>query len=181
MMVSDMLKVSLATNHPPLNKVSSVISKKLLQNKLRICYSSLKHDFAVSNPKVGVLSLNPHAGDGGVIGNEEKDVISPALKELRRTHGASSFNGPFAADAYFAASMHNRFDLTFALYHDQGLIPFKMIAGMKGINYTAGLSFVRTSPDHGTAFDIAGKNKAAPVSFIEAIKWADRIYKNKLK
>ncbi|HEY3251214.1 MAG TPA: 4-hydroxythreonine-4-phosphate dehydrogenase PdxA [Ignavibacteria bacterium] len=178
MMVSDKIKVALATNHPPLQNVSSVLTRKMLQDKLTICYNSLKKDFAVKSPGIGILALNPHAGDGGVIGKEEIEVINPVVKSLNKKFG-KAFSYPFAADGYFASGSFKNYDLTFAMYHDQGLIPFKMLAGMQGINYTAGLSFVRTSPDHGTAFDIAGKNIASQKSLTEAIKWADRIFRNK--
>jgi len=132
-------------------------------------------------PKIGVLSLNPHAGDRGVIGTEEMKIISPAIRNMNKKLKKNVFSGPYAADAYFASSSFEKFDLTFAMYHDQGLIPFKMIAGLNGINYTAGLKFVRTSPDHGTAFDIAGKNKASEKSLLQAIKWADRIHRNRIQ
>jgi 4-hydroxythreonine-4-phosphate dehydrogenase len=179
MMVSDEIKVALATNHPPLEKVSSVLDTRLLNNKLSICYHSLKNDFSVASPKIGVLSLNPHAGDGGVIGDEEIKTINPAIKKLNKKFG-KRFSDALPADAYFASRSYKNYDLTFAMYHDQGLVPFKMLAGMEGINYTAGLSFVRTSPDHGTAFDIAGKNKAAESSLVCAIKWADKIFRNRM-
>ena len=179
MMVSGKVKIALATTHPPIIKVSKLIDRKLLLSKLNICYRSLRHDFGISSPQIGVLGLNPHAGDGGVIGNEEIEIINPVLKIINKRLGKKVFSGTFAADAYFASGLYRNFNLTYAMYHDQGLIPFKMIAGFSGINYTAGLKFVRTSPDHGTAFDIAGKNKANPESFIEAIKWADKIFKNK--
>jgi 4-hydroxythreonine-4-phosphate dehydrogenase len=178
-MVSDTIKTALATTHPPLKKVPALINRKLLLSRLRTCYNSIKKDFNVLSPKIGVLSLNPHAGDGGVIGKEETNIILPALKAMNKSHGKNIFSGPFASDAYFSSRSYKKFDLTFAMYHGQGLIPFKMIAGLKGINYTSGLKFVRTSPDHGTAFDIAGTNRANAVSLLEAIKWADRIYKNR--
>jgi len=181
MMVSDKLTVALATTHPPLRDVSKMLTGKLLQSRLNICYRSLKNDYEISSPIVGVLGLNPHSGDRGVIGNEEIKIITPALKIMNKSKGYPAFNGPYAADAYFASSSYKKFDMTFAMYHDQGLIPFKMIAGMNGVNFTAGLSFVRTSPGHGTAFDIAGKNIANEKSMAEAIKLADKIIKNRLK
>jgi 4-phospho-D-threonate 3-dehydrogenase / 4-phospho-D-erythronate 3-dehydrogenase len=180
MMVSPKLTVALATTHPPLNMVPKLLNVKLLHSRLNICYRSLKNDFAVEHPRIGVLGLNPHAGDGGVIGKEELKVISPAIKQLNKGRGLA-FSGPFPADAYFASGAYKKYNAAFAMYHDQGLIPFKMIAGMNGINYTAGLSFVRTSPDHGTAFDIAGKNKAIEKSMAEAVKMADKIFKNRIK
>jgi 4-hydroxythreonine-4-phosphate dehydrogenase len=178
-MVSDKLKTALATTHPPLKKVALQISKEKLQNKLRLCYTSLMSDFNIASPETGVLAVNPHAGEKGLIGKEESEIIDPVIRSLNRKYRQKKFFGSFAADAYFASGLYRKFDLTFAMYHDQGLIPFKMIAGFTGINYTAGLRFVRTSPDHGTAFDIAGKNKANEKSFLEAIKWADRIHKNR--
>jgi 4-hydroxythreonine-4-phosphate dehydrogenase len=179
MMAFGKLKIALATTHPPLKSVPKIIDRNLLSRKMNTCFLSLKNDFKISRPKIGVLGLNPHSGDGGVIGNEEIKVINPVLKNLNRKLRKNIFYGSFAADAYFASGAYKKYELTFAMYHDQGLIPFKLIAGFKGINYTAGLKFIRTSPDHGTAFDIAGKNKADPVSFIEAIKWADKIYRLK--
>jgi len=178
-MVSDFIKTALATTHPPIKKVPASISRTLLQNRLRICYDSLKYDFKISLPKIGILSMNPHAGDGGMIGTEEINLINPVIKALNKKRSKNVFFGTYAADAYFASGLYKKFDLTFAMYHDQGLIPFKMISGINGINYTAGLSFVRTSPGHGTAFDIAGKNKANEKSLLAAIKWADRIYRNR--
>jgi 4-hydroxythreonine-4-phosphate dehydrogenase len=178
-MVSQYFKTALATTHPPLRKVSSLVNKKMLQSKLKICFSSLKKDFMIPKPKIAVLSINPHAGEGGVIGKEEIEIISPSVRSMGKKYGVNAFSGPFAADGFFASRSFKKFDLTFAMYHDQGLIPFKMLAGMNGINYTAGLKFVRTSPDHGTAFDIAGKNKASNISFIQAVKWADKIYRNR--
>lgn len=179
MMVSGKLKTALATTHPPVKDVPELINKKLLTGRLDICYSSLKNDFGIPRPVIGVLGLNPHAGEGGVIGSEETGVISPVLKKLNIRYNKQVFCGPFSADGYFAAELYKKHDLAFAMYHDQGLIPFKILAGLKGINYTAGLNFVRTSPDHGTAFDIAGKNMANPASFIEAIRWADAIYRKR--
>jgi 4-hydroxythreonine-4-phosphate dehydrogenase len=181
MMVSTKITVALATTHPPLNMVPKLLNAKLLQSRLTICYRSLKNDFAIDNAHIGVLGLNPHAGDGGVIGKEEINLITPAIKQLNKGRGGTAFSGPFPADAYFASGAYKKYHASFAMYHDQGLIPFKMIAGMNGINYTAGLSFVRTSPDHGTAFDIAGKNIASEKSMAEAIKMADKIFKNRNK
>ncbi|RPI17668.1 MAG: 4-hydroxythreonine-4-phosphate dehydrogenase PdxA [Ignavibacteriae bacterium] len=178
-MISDKLKIGFATTHPPLDKVAGLITKKLMEEKIRTCFYSMKNDFGIEEPKIGVLSLNPHAGEHGQIGNEEIKVITPVLEKLKETFKTSSLDGPFSSDAYFGNKTYERYDMTFALYHDQGFIPFKMIAGLKGVNYTAGLSFVRTSPDHGTAFDIAGKNIADPASIIEAIKAADIITKNR--
>ena len=180
-MFSDKINIGFASTHPPLKKVASLITKKLLESKISICYNSLKRDLGIGKPKIGVLSLNPHAGDGGVIGDEEIKIINPALKSLRTRFKDLKIKGPFPSDSYFANKTYNEYDMTFALYHDQGFIPFKMIAGHYGTNFTAGLKFVRTSPDHGTAFDIAGKGIASEVSIIEAIKSADKIHKTRAK
>jgi 4-hydroxythreonine-4-phosphate dehydrogenase len=180
-MTSSKLNMAFATNHPPLKKVSELITRKLLETKIKTSYNSLLNDFGISKPRIAVLSLNPHAGEGGQIGNEEKKIIEPAINSLRKKLTSAVIEGPFPSDGFFAVKKYKNYDLTFALYHDQGFIPFKMIAGFKGINFTAGLSFVRTSPDHGTAYDIAGKNVADPTGILEAIKTADKISKNRNK
>jgi 4-hydroxy-L-threonine phosphate dehydrogenase PdxA len=138
--------------------------------------ASLKKDFNIDKPKIAVLALNPHAGDEGLIGSEEEEIIKPAVKEARQHN--MMVTGPFSADAFFARGLQDRFDAILAMYHDQGLIPFKSLAQSDGINFTAGLKFIRTSPDHGTAFDIAGKNKADPSSFLAAIFGAIEILNN---
>lgn len=181
MMLSDKINMGFATTHPPLKKAAGLITGELLRSRISVCYSSLKKDLCIKKPAIGVLGLNPHAGDSGLIGDEEIKIITPAIKTLKKKYKSAEIAGPFSADAYFASKVYENFDMTFAMYHDQGLIPFKMIAGHLGTNFTAGLGFVRTSPDHGTAFDIAGKNKAAETSLVEAIKWADRIFKNRMK
>lgn len=178
-MTSGKLKMGFATTHPALSEVPGLITKKLLEEKIRTCYNSLINDFNIKEPKIGVLGLNPHAGEHGQIGKEEIKIITPVLEKLRKKFTHSAFDGPFSSDAYFANKTYLKYDMTFALYHDQGFIPFKMLAGLKGVNFTAGLSFVRTSPDHGTAFDIAAKNLADPASLIEAIKTADKVSKNR--
>jgi 4-hydroxythreonine-4-phosphate dehydrogenase len=175
------INMGFASTHPPLKKVAGLISQNLLQSKISICYNALKTDLGVSKPKIGVLSLNPHAGDGGLIGDEEIKIIKPALKSIRRKLKGLFISEPYPADSYFANKSYKNYNMTFALYHDQGFIPFKMIAGLNGVNFTAGLKFVRTSPDHGTAFDIAGKGIAKPASLMEAIKAADRIHKNRTR
>jgi 4-hydroxythreonine-4-phosphate dehydrogenase len=179
-MLSDKIKTGFATTHPPVRKVSSLITRKLLKSRLMVCCNSAKRDLNIKKPEIAVLGLNPHAGEGGLIGDEENKTINPVINNLNRKRGFL-LSGPFSPDAYFAAKLYNKFDLTFAMYHDQGFIPFKMIAGHKGTNFTAGLKFVRTSPDHGTAFDIAGKNRASELSLAEAIKWADKICKIRKK
>jgi 4-hydroxythreonine-4-phosphate dehydrogenase len=176
-MVHRKILVGFATTHPPLKDVPYILNRKMLRGKIMVCYDSLKKDFGRRNPKIGVLSLNPHAGEGGQIGKEEIKTVAPVINELKKKYKDLTIEGPFPSDSYFGNKTYMKFDLTFALYHDQGFIPFKMIAGFGGVNYTAGLGFVRTSPDHGTAFDIAGKNVASPLSFVEAIKAADRIFK----
>jgi 4-hydroxythreonine-4-phosphate dehydrogenase len=178
-MLSSKLKMGFATTHPPLGNVAGLITKPRLEEKIKTCYYSLKNDFDIDEPKLGVLALNPHAGEHGQIGKEEIKIMIPVLEKLRIKFTSLVLDGPFSSDAYFANRAYERYDMTFALYHDQGFIPFKMLAGLKGVNFTAGLSFVRTSPDHGTAFDIAGKNKADPISLLEAIKRADIISKNR--
>ena len=169
-------RVGLVTEHLPLKDVVSHISKESILSKINILNSSLKRDFNIDKPKIGVLALNPHAGDQGLIGSEEEELIKPAVKEAR--HRNMVVMGPYSADAFFARGYQDKFDAVLAMYHDQGLIPLKSLAFGEGINYTAGLPFVRTSPDHGTAFDIAGKNKADPSSFTTAIFSAIDIIKN---
>lgn len=179
LMLSDKLNIGFATTHPPLSKVPAMITGELLRSKLSVGYNSLVNDLRIKNPAIAVLGLNPHAGDGGLIGEEEALVIAPVIKKMNTKYRKKVLSGPHSPDAFFAAGEYRKFDMTFAMYHDQGFIPFKMLAGHKGTNYTAGLPIVRTSPDHGTAFDIAGKNRASEVSLIEGIKWADRIFRNR--
>jgi len=167
LLYSEKLRVGLVTEHIPIAKVATSITKELLQSKLNILRESLIKDFGIDKPKIAVLGLNPHAGDDGHIGNEEQTIIKPVIDAMQQ-QGHLVF-GPYGADAFFARSSYQQFDAVLAMYHDQGLAPFKTIAGGEGVNYTAGLPVVRTSPDHGTAFDIAGKNIADPTSFIEAI------------
>lgn len=180
-MLSEKFNIAFVTTHPPIKKVSSLITRKVLDSKLRICAGVLRNNLGKRNVEIAVLGLNPHAGDGGLIGDEERKVISPAIKSANSRLKGVKVSGPYSPDAFFAAAMYKKFDMTLAMYHDQGFIPFKMLAGHKGTNYTAGLSFVRTSPDHGTAFDIAGKNTASPESLIEAIRRADKLVRNKNK
>ena len=159
-------RVALVTEHIPISEIAQKITKEAILGKLAIFNSSLQKDFGIPKPKIAVLGLNPHAGDEGLIGNEEETIIKPAIKEARNNILAF---GPYSADAFFARGHHLEFDGVLAMYHDQGLIPFKSLAFGNGVNFTAGLSSVRTSPDHGVAFDIAGKNTADPSSFIAAI------------
>jgi 4-hydroxythreonine-4-phosphate dehydrogenase len=174
-LVSDTLRVGVVTGHIPVSQIAQSITAEKILAKLRLMDASLKQDFWIRKPKIAVLGLNPHAGDNGLIGNEEKDIIIPALEEARG-NDILAF-GPYPADGFFANGSYMQFDAVLAMYHDQGLIPFKQISFESGVNYTAGLSFVRTSPDHGTAYDIAGKNKASETSFREAIFQAIHIVK----
>ncbi len=165
LMVAENMRVGLVTEHVPVSEVVAKITREAIISKLKIIHSSLQKDFGVDKPRIAVLGLNPHAGDEGLIGNEEETIIKPAIKEAK--HSMMVF-GPYSADAFFARGQFERFDAVLAMYHDQGLIPFKSLALGEGTNYTAGLPAIRTSPDHGTAFDIAGKDKADPSSFLAA-------------
>jgi 4-hydroxythreonine-4-phosphate dehydrogenase len=173
-MISENIRVGLVTNHTAIKDVANKITKEKIVKKLQIMSKSLKEDFGIDQPRIAVLGLNPHAGDGGVIGNEEENIILPAVKEVKE-NGIMAF-GPYPADGLFASGNYKKFDGILAMYHDQGLIPFKYIAGEDGTNYTAGLPFIRTSPDHGTAEDIAGKGIADETSFRKAIYAAIDIY-----
>lgn len=161
------LRVALVTEHVPVAKVAQLITKEMLVSKLTLLRESLIKDFGIDKPKIAIMGLNPHAGDNGEIGKEEQEIIKPVI-EQQQQQGHLVF-GPYSADAFFARASYNQFDAVLAMYHDQGLVPFKTIAHGQGVNYTAGLQVVRTSPDHGTAFDIAGKDLADPSSFREAI------------
>ncbi|MGY3053852.1 4-hydroxythreonine-4-phosphate dehydrogenase [Pedobacter sp. UYEF25] len=166
-LISDELRVGVVTGHIPLKDVAKTITQEKIVNKINLINESLKKDFWVEKPKIAVLGLNPHASDNGLLGNEEAEIISPAIKELY-DKGVMCF-GPYSADGFFGNAAYKQFDAVLAMYHDQGLIPFKTLAFENGVNYTAGLNFVRTSPDHGTGYDIAGKNLADPTSFTEAL------------
>jgi 4-hydroxythreonine-4-phosphate dehydrogenase len=163
---SQQIKVALATEHIPLKEIAQYINRDNLLSKLNLLHNCLRKDFGIDKPKIAVLGLNPHAGDEGLIGREEDEIIKPVIKEVKNN---MLVFGPYSADAFFARNSYSQFDAVLAMYHDQGLIPLKTIAGGEAVNYTAGMSFVRTSPDHGTAFDIAGKNIADPTSFINAV------------
>jgi 4-hydroxythreonine-4-phosphate dehydrogenase len=176
-LVGEDFKCGVVTGHIPLSKVSSTISVSLLLEKLNLMNQSLIKDFAVPTPKIAVLGLNPHAGEDGLLGNEEKDVLIPAIEQAKQK-GIQAF-GPFPADGFFGTHSYDSFDAVLALYHDQGLIPFKMKSFDKGVNYTAGLPIVRTSPDHGTAYGIAGKDLADESSFREAVYTAVNIIRNR--
>jgi 4-hydroxythreonine-4-phosphate dehydrogenase len=160
------IRVGLLTEHVPVTELASHITSAAIISKLRILNNSLIKDFGIDKPKIAVLGLNPHAGDEGLIGKEEQTIIKPAIKEAKNSN--LLVFGPYSADAFFARGQHEQFDAVLAMYHDQGLIPFKSLAIGEGVNYTAGLPIVRTSPDHGTAFDIAGKGIADASSFVSA-------------
>jgi len=166
LMTAENIKVALVTEHIPISEIASRITRESISSKLNILKDSLQKDFGIDKPKIAVLGLNPHAGDEGLIGKEEEEIIKPAIKDAK--HSMLAF-GPYSADAFFARHQYKKFDAVLAMYHDQGLIPFKSFATGEGVNFTAGLPVVRTSPDHGTAFDIAGKDKADTSSFLAAI------------
>ncbi len=167
LMVAERFRVGLVTEHVPLRDVAALITRENILSKLHIIRETLMKDFGIDKPKIAVLGLNPHAGDEGLIGKEEQEIIKPAINEAKNNNLLAF--GPYSADAFFARQQHLKFDAVLAMYHDQGLIPFKSLAAGEGVNYTAGLAGVRTSPDHGTALDIAGKNKADHSSFLSAI------------
>ncbi|AGC76357.1 4-hydroxythreonine-4-phosphate dehydrogenase [Nonlabens dokdonensis] len=176
-MVSNELRVGLLTDHVPVKDVPARINAKVIKTKIGTIKESLKKDFGISKPRIAVLGINPHVGDNGVIGTDDQDTLIPALEELRED--GNIIFGPYAADSFFGNKKYQEFDAILASYHDQGLVPFKTIAFGHGVNYTAGLSHVRTSPDHGTGFDIAGKGEAHPESFIAAIHTAIHIYRKR--
>ena len=177
LMVSDLMKVGLVAGHVPITQLGSFITQELIVKKLKILSQSLLTDFGIRNPHIAVLGLNPHAGDNGLLGREEQDLISPAIEEARKRK-ISAF-GPFPADGFFGAGRFRKFDAVLAMYHDQGLTPFKTLVMDDGVNFTAGLSVVRTSPAHGTAFELAGKNEASPDSFRNAIYTAVDVVRNR--
>ncbi len=176
MMVSDLLKVALVTNHVPITGVANDITVERIVNKLSILNEALKNDFTIRQPRIAVLSLNPHAGDGGLLGKEEQEIIIPAINEANK-QGVLAF-GPYSSDGFFGSGHFSHFDAILAMYHDQGLIPFKSM-DMSGVNFTAGLNIVRTSPDHGVAYDLAGKNQASPQSFSNALYMAIEVLKQR--
>ena len=175
MMCSELLKVGLVTTHLPLNEVAKHINKELIISRLQQLRQSLRQDFGIVEPRIAVLALNPHSGDGGLMGEQEKEIIKPAIGESE----VLAF-GPFAADGFFAAASYKKYDAVLAMYHDQGLIPFKTLTP-EGVNFTAGLPVVRTSPDHGVAYDIVGKGTADPTSMREAIYMALDIFRNRTR
>ena len=176
-MIQDNLRVGLLTDHVPLNDVAKHLTEELIRKKIKTINQSLIQDFGITRPRIAVLGINPHSGDNGVIGDEEEKVLKPALKKIFE-EGILVF-GPYSADGFFGSHQYEKYDAVIATYHDQGLIPFKTLSFGKGVNYTAGLNKVRTSPDHGTGFDIAGKGIADHQSFLEAIYAAIDIFKSR--
>ncbi|MBQ1815973.1 MAG: 4-hydroxythreonine-4-phosphate dehydrogenase PdxA [Bacteroidaceae bacterium] len=176
-LMSPMMKVALVTTHLPIKEVSANLTQAKIEKKIDIFNTSLKSDFTISIPRIAVLSLNPHCGDNGLIGSEEKDIIKPAIDSMRK-RGVQCF-GPYPADGFFGAGMYSSFDGILAMYHDQGLTAFKTLSADDGVNFTAGLPIVRTSPDHGVAYDIAGKGEANENSFRQAIYVALDVWRNR--
>ncbi|WP_282122702.1 4-hydroxythreonine-4-phosphate dehydrogenase PdxA [Algibacter mikhailovii] len=177
-MITDDLRVGLLTDHVPVKDVAEHITPQLIEQKVNTVYDSLKRDFKIQKPKIAVLGINPHTGDNGVIGREDDEVLRPVLHKIKE-QGKLVF-GPYAADSFFGSNNYKNFDAIIASYHDQGLIPFKTLSFGQGVNFTAGLSKVRTSPDHGTAYEIAGKGIADENSFKEATFSAIQIFKNRV-
>ena len=173
LMITEGLKVGLLTDHVPVSEVAQLITPERIEEKVALMMESLREDFGISKPKIGVLGVNPHTGDQGIIGKEDDEVLRPTLKKLYDQ--GQIVLGPYAADSFFGAQTHTQFDAVLAIYHDQGLIPFKTLSFGQGVNYTAGLTKVRTSPDHGTALDIAGNGTANPNSLVCAIKEAHKL------
>ncbi len=178
-LVAEKLRIGLITGHIPVSKVSETITPELIKSKVEIMYNSLKQDFNINKPKIAVLGLNPHCGDNGVIGSEDDKIIKPTIKEIQST--GKLVYGPYPADGFFGSKTYEQFDGVLAMYHDQGLAPFKALSFGNGVNFTAGLDKIRTSPDHGTGFDIAGKNKANHLSFQEALFSSLQFYKNRIE
>ncbi|WP_321479301.1 4-hydroxythreonine-4-phosphate dehydrogenase PdxA [uncultured Bacteroides sp.] len=170
-------RMALVTGHIPVSQIAPTITKELIQEKLNIFNHSLKQDFGINNPRIAVLSLNPHAGDSGLLGTEEEEIITPAIQEMV-AKGITCY-GPYAADGFMGSGNYTHFDGILAMYHDQGLAPFKALAMDEGVNYTAGLPVIRTSPGHGTAYDIAGQGIASEDSFRQAIYVAIDVFRNR--
>ena len=167
LLVCDELRIGVVTGHIPVSEISSKLTKERILSKSSLLVKSLKNDFGLSKPKIAILGLNPHAGEDGLLGTEDKEIIAPIVEELKQK-GILAF-GPFPADGFFGSKHYKKFDGVLAMYHDQGLVPFKLLAFDSGVNFTAGLPFIRTSPDHGTAYDLAGKNMASEASFRAAL------------
>jgi len=177
LMVSETMKVGLVTTHVPISEIANYITKETILSKLRIIAHSLQQDFAITRPRIAVFGLNPHAGDNGLLGKEEIDIIQPAIEQAKK-EGIIAL-GPYPADGFFGSEDYRKFDAILAMYHDQGLVPFKLSSFERGVNYTAGLPVIRTSPAHGTAYSLAGEDKASPDSFRQALFMAIDIYKNR--
>lgn len=177
-LASEQLRVALVTTHMPISQLAGSISTELIVEKIKTLNNSLKRDFFIDNPRIAVLSLNPHAGENGLLGKEEQEIIEPAIKKCIDHNILCA--GPFAADGFFGSERYKDFDAVLAMYHDQGLIPFKTISMGSGVNFTAGLPFVRTSPAHGTAYDIAGKDEASEESFRQSLYMAVDIHRNRI-
>ncbi|WP_067030616.1 4-hydroxythreonine-4-phosphate dehydrogenase PdxA [Allomuricauda sp. CP2A] len=176
-MVADTLRVGLLTDHIAVKDVAQAITPKLIRNKVAIMEKSLKMDFGIRRPKIALLGINPHSGDHGTIGEEDDKILRPVIQEL--FNKGTLVYGPYSADSFFGSNTHTNFDAILAAYHDQGLIPFKTLSFGKGVNYTAGLERIRTSPDHGTAYEIAGKGQADESSFKEAVFMAIKVFRNR--
>ena len=176
-LINRVMRVALVTIHEPISKIASLLNKELIKSKISVLQHSLKTDFNIEIPRIAVLALNPHASDDGLMGDEEEKIIKPAINECQ-DEGIQCF-GPFPADGFFGSNQYEKYDAVIAAYHDQGLIPFKTLSFGKGVNYTAGLNKIRTSPDHGTAYEIAGKNKADFNSFKEAVYLALDIFNSR--
>lgn len=176
-LMTDTLRIGLITGHIPVSKISETITPELIKKKVSIMYNSLIQDFAISKPKIAILGLNPHCGDHGVIGNEDDEIIRPTIDEIQQK--GQLVYGPYAADSFFGSENYKNFDAILAMYHDQGLAPFKTLSFGEGVNFTAGLNKVRTSPDHGTAYELAGKELANISSFKEAVFSAIHIFKTR--
>ena len=177
LMVSGNLRIGLLTDHIPVSKISESITKELVENKINTIHKTLVEDFNISKPKIAILGINPHSGDDGLIGSEEKTVLTPTVERMRENNILAF--GPYSADSFFGSGEHEPFDAVIAAYHDQGLIPFKTLSFGQGVNFTAGLEKIRTSPDHGTAYSIAGKGIADETSFKEAVFLAILTYRNR--
>lgn len=174
--LSEKIKAGLLTIHSPISKVPKLIKKEKIVKAIELLDLTAKQDIGINKPKIAVLGLNPHAGENGLIGNEEIEVIEPALKSLQKRFNVS---GPFVPDAFWGNKSYKKFDIILGMYHDQVLIPFKLLNFNSGVNFTAGLKLIRTSPDHGTAYDIAGKNKADESSILQSYKYAIKIFQNR--
>ena len=178
-LVSDEMKVGMVTGHLPIKDVAGKLNQDLVTQKIETLLQTLRFDFAITKPKIAVLGLNPHSGDNGLIGSEETEILQPVIRQFI-DRGDLVF-GPYPADGFFGKKVYKQYDAVLAMYHDQGLIPFKQLSFSDGVNYTAGLPIVRTSPDHGTAFDIAGKNEAEYTSFVNSIFMLKKIYSNRIE